>query len=315
MFEGEVSLTGGRTLQNIDLHEILAESKLCTKLYPEFAGVHDLVSGLFTARNSFMEKYPDFSLPQKMDLTKEEVKQSFLAGLPLITDVAFDVKALKELSAVLSLEIIKKEPTLKVALSQFQSYLEETLPAEEGTVSLKDIQEILQESAEKTPLKRDLTTFLFSILLPPLFAKSYDLPSLDTLDASLWGKGDCPVCGEKPHYGLLQEDGGKRVLECWLCSFRWEYPRLMCPYCQNADQDKLGLFTVDSSEKYRIHFCRKCTNYIKVYDMRASEKGDAFLPVHNLATLSCDVLALKEGFTPGSGLQWVNEEELNYSGN
>jgi len=34
------------------------------------------------------------------------------------------------------------------------------------------------------------------------------------------------------------------------------------------------------------------------------------LAIHNLATLDYDFLAGKEGFSPCSGLEWVNESEL-----
>ncbi len=133
---------------------------------------------------------------------------------------------------------------------------------------------------------------------------------LQNLDTHLWDKGYCPVCGLHPHYGMLQESDGKRILECWMCDVRWEFPRIACAYCHNQKQDELGYFTADKNPLCRVHFCSKCNNYIKIFDIRKYGKRKAILPIHHLVTLSYDLMAVREGFIPGSGLEWVNKEEL-----
>lgn len=125
-------------------------------------------------------------------------------------------------------------------------------------------------------------------------------------DLQLWDSGRCPVCGAWPHFGRLESETGGRVLECWLCGVDWNYPRLQCPYCENADQEKLGFFSPKGEDDRRVYFCRECGRYVKIIDSR-SQGREPMLHLVNLATLALDLAAWKEGFRPGSELPLAGE--------
>lgn len=303
-------------LQNRDLPEIFEEIKSCHQLYPEFANAQDLVSSLYKANDSFFKKYSKSRTKTEVALTEEGVKEKLSTGSPLIADPVVDKKTFIELCKVVAAAVAKKEPSLKDPMMQFQSYVAEYFArTAETTVSVREMPDFMAELVKKTPLKPDLITFIITFMLPSLFADNYSLDNIESINTALWEKGNCPVCGVEPHYGLLKDKEGVRMLDCWLCGYQRVFPRIKCPYCLNTEQEHLGFFTVGTSERCRVHFCKKCDSYVKIFDLRSSINEDAFLPVHNLATLSYDLFALKEGFKPGSGLHWVNEEEHNHSAN
>ena len=152
--------------------------------------------------------------------------------------------------------------------------------------------------------------FLFSIALSS-FYKQLLQSTAEVLQTDLWKEGNCPLCGEKPHYGLLRPEDGAKELECWLCGTKWVHTRIKCPFCSNQEQEELGYFTVENREICRINFCQQCCQYYKIVDARKfNTSGDIALAIHNLASLSHDLLARQEGFAPGSGLEWVNPKEI-----
>lgn len=295
------------------LQELNEEIKICSRLYPEFAGAEPLVSSLYKARDSFAKKP---SQPGPINLTAEEVQKKFAAGSPLIDNPVVGKKTFLELFRVLSPQFVKQEPSLKNTLKEVETFLTEFFAGTKGdTWQVRDMPDLISKMVEKTPVKTDLATFITVFILSSLFDLHYNLENADTIDMAAWERGNCPVCGVKPHYGLLKDKEGVRMLGCWLCGFRWVFPRLQCPYCLNKDMEDLGFFTVGTSESCRVHFCKKCSNYVKIFDLRDAVAEDVHLPLRNLATLSYDLYGLKEGFKPGSGLQWVTEEEQNQSAN
>ena len=303
-------------LVNHDLPEIFEEIKSCRQLYPEFENAQVLVRDLYKAKDSFFKKQPQSRKKAEVTLTEEGVQAKLSAGSPLIADPVVDKKTFIELCKVVSAVVTKKEPSLKEAMKQLESFVTDYFTrTAENTVSVQDMPSFISECAEKTSLKPDLLTFIITFMLPSLFGDYYNLDNVENINAAIWEKGNCPVCGVEPHYGLLKEKEGVRMLDCWLCGYQRVFPRIKCPYCLNTEQEHLGLFTVGDSERCRVHFCKKCDSYVKIFDLRSSINENAFLPVHNLATLSYDLFALKEGFKPGSGLLWVNEEEHNHSAN
>ena len=163
---------------------------------------------------------------------------------------------------------------------------------------------------KETVLEQDLATFLFPLMLSSLY-RQYLQSSAEVLRTDLWEGGDCPLCGEKPHFGMLRPEDGAKQLECWLCGTRWVHTRIKCPFCNNEEQESLGYFTIEGNDICRVNFCKSCSHYYKIFDARKFQTdGDLILTVHNLATLDYDLKAREEGFTPGSGLEWVNEMEI-----
>jgi len=118
------------------------------------------------------------------------------------------------------------------------------------------------------------------------------------VDSGNWLRGYCPVCGREPLIVRLEEETGKRWLFCSLCHTGWVFKRMVCPFCENNDQESLRYFFVENDEAHRIDVCDKCKRYIKTIDSRKIE--DVMnLFVENLSTLELDIVADKDGFRGG----------------
>ena len=114
------------------------------------------------------------------------------------------------------------------------------------------------------------------------------------LDPETWLKGYCPMCGSLPFLSLLKEEEGKRYLLCYYCSYQWRIDRLICPFCNNKEQEFLQYFCGEGEEVYRIDLCDKCHQYIKTIDYRTLEESDPVL--EDLGTLHLDLLASQKGY-------------------
>ena len=114
------------------------------------------------------------------------------------------------------------------------------------------------------------------------------------LDPENWLKGYCPMCGSLPSLSLLKGEEGKRYLLCSCCGYQWRIDRLICPFCNNKEQQFLQYFCGEGEEAYRIDLCDKCHQYIKTIDYRTLEESDPVL--EDLATLHLDILAIQKGY-------------------
>jgi formate dehydrogenase maturation protein FdhE len=108
-----------------------------------------------------------------------------------------------------------------------------------------------------------------------------------------WHKGDCPFCGTPARIGSDEED--KRTLHCLSCGHSWRFPRIKCPSCGNADHTTLGYFEAEGIQGVRVHFCRECTRYYKVIDVKTRPWHDA--ETEDALSLEFDELARSENFT------------------
>ncbi len=114
------------------------------------------------------------------------------------------------------------------------------------------------------------------------------------VNAETWLKGYCPICGSLPSLSLLKEEEGKRYLLCSYCGYQWRTDRLICPFCNNKEQESLHYFYGEGEEAHRIDLCEKCHQYIKTIDIRRIEDSDPLL--EDLATLHLDILASKKRY-------------------
>ena len=153
----------------------------------------------------------------------------------------------------------------------------------------------LKELAEKTSVNFNTLLFISSQSLSP-FIEKYAEKLREYIDSNIWLKGSCPVCGGEPLMGRLEEETGKRHLQCYLCRTNWEFARLECPFCDNNDQKKLHYFFDEDNQHQRVDFCDECKNYLKVIDTRKAGTNISVI-AENLATLPLDIVAKREGFT------------------
>lgn len=122
--------------------------------------------------------------------------------------------------------------------------------------------------------------------------------SLEGIETSQWEQLGCPLCGGVAAVGFLVGEGGQRHVVCHRCETRWRVSRLQCPYCRNTDHKTLGYFTIEGDmPEIRVEFCRKCTRYIKTWDLR--EREHRLPEVEDLRTARFDQYAESEGFHRG----------------
>ena len=283
------------------------EIERCTRLYEGFADAAPFVKAVYQCVDRFGEDHPITPQPA---VDPEEAADMLRAGRSLGANPAIDTEDAVQLLTRISEALLEANPELEATLKILEEKLVQFLLNSPDEVSKEDMWSLRQVLVKDTELEQDLATFLFSTTLSSLY-KQYLQLTAEVLRTDLWQGGDCPLCAEKPHYGLLRPEDGAKELECWLCGTKWVHTRIKCPFCGNEEQDDLGYFTVEDQEICRVSFCQRCRQYLKIIDARKFDaSGGIILSIHNLASLSHDLLARQEGFAPGSGLEWVNPGEI-----
>lgn len=287
--------------------EILRQIEVASRLYPDFGAI-DLLKAIYGTQANFLQRHPSLYNKGHSYPSLEKVEETLAANKSLHLKGELHQGLFIDFLKELGEDLKRFQPSIKKEFPAFISFIEDYLSME--GITLWGLFEDQKSIISATPFARDLVSFIITFSLGTFYQTCYQ-DFLMGLDTTLWDGGYCPVCSVKPHYALLQENGGARVLECWLCSTSWNFLRIKCPFCGTIDQEKLGYFTKTDKESIcRVDYCTNCNSYYKTYDVREYERDELYLPVHHLATLSWDMLARREGFLPGSGLEWVNEEEL-----
>lgn len=291
--------------------DVSEEVSLCSKMYPGFEDIAESIRDMLTAGDEFVSRTQAAS-SLKIPLGEEEVQNSFRKGESLDLRPEASRDAFEEAASIACDGVLRMYPDvwgLEETVQEFRHrFVDEAFDCSQESFDFADdkVADLLSLTPPGEALGRDLCTCIVSFALSMLYRGHLERERPDTV---LWDGGNCPVCGHKPHFGLLRSDDGARVLQCWLCGTGWQYPRLQCPYCENTDHEKLGYFVVDSMDGCRLHFCRECDHYLKIFDLREYQGDDAVLAIHNMATLTYDVVAHREGFTPGSELHWIDAED------
>jgi len=135
------------------------------------------------------------------------------------------------------------------------------------------------------------TQVLIRLALSPYLQRAAQTV-LPLLDLRGWRRGYCPVCGGQPHFSALQGEG-ERSLLCSRCNAEWPFARLGCPFCGNADHNKLAYYA-DRDGVYRLYVCQACRRYLKTIDLRQAE--GRVLAVEPILTAGMDLSAREEGY-------------------
>ncbi len=285
---------------------LAAEIELCVRKYPSFAAMAGVVAAVLEAEGEFSGTPESDAGGGARAFSSEEMQERMKKDESLgLDNLEIELTVLQALLADLTRAVAAADGYLGKAAEELRIQLDVRWPRGGVSASVEEIRQVWEQAAQDKSVAVDLATFLFAVTLASLYRRKLD-PLASALDTSAWRRGDCPVCEARPHFGLLRSEDGAKILECWLCGTRWQHTRLQCPFCGNREADSLGFFTVEQDKSCRLHFCEKCHSYYKLFDPRGQAEEDVTLLVQHLATLSHDYLALKEGFNPGSGLQWVD---------
>jgi formate dehydrogenase maturation protein FdhE len=144
-------------------------------------------------------------------------------------------------------------------------------------------------SAEGGPLQGFLTRaflqpcaeFVASAMLPP------SSPMTDCC---------CPRCNSLPLLGVLRPegDGGKRFLQCSLCSQEWGFLRILCANCGENREEKLPVYTAEQFPHLRMETCETCKHFLRTIDL--TKDGNAVPLVDDLAAIPLTLWAKEHGY-------------------
>ena len=112
-------------------------------------------------------------------------------------------------------------------------------------------------------------------------------------DEERWLRRYCPTCGSLPAMAQLvgMDSGRIRILSCGCCGTRWRYRRIGCTFCENENDHRLPVLTIEGENGLRIDSCDLCGGYLKGYDGRGYE---SFL-LEDWASLHLDIIARDRG--------------------
>jgi FdhE protein len=258
---------------------------------PHYSELLDILAELLILRENYL-KTSDKTIFQVDD---NLLPQKVAGGLPLVDFISgkFDISLPRNYFLQL-LDIAGKRSPDKTQemVAQLQS----------GTLDFeKMVRQTFDPFSEKEyPEEKDddfldlVELFLEESLRPELekIAHQYG----EKISKLGWAEGYCPICGKEPKIGEIKADDGRRYLFCNQCGFEWHYRRVKCPFCGNEEQHALAYFTIEGDERYRVDVCNVCKRYIKMVDLRNSER-ETNLDVEDIATLHLDMLAYEEGYS------------------
>lgn len=113
-------------------------------------------------------------------------------------------------------------------------------------------------------------------------------------ELAMWTHGHCALCGGEPDLSVITP-AAERHLICGRCTLRWNFEPLTCPYCGNADRERITSFATPDGT-YRVYACDACQRYLKAYDARRASRP--VMPVvDQVATLPLDAAAMQRGYT------------------
>jgi FdhE protein len=112
-------------------------------------------------------------------------------------------------------------------------------------------------------------------------------------DEERWLRSYCPTCGSRPSMAQLvgTDPGRLRLLSCARCKTRWRYRRTGCPFCENQNNHRLTVLSVEGEGGLRIDYCEGCRGYLKTYDGEGSEN----VLLADWTSIHLDVIARDRG--------------------
>ena len=134
---------------------------------------------------------------------------------------------------------------------------------------------------------------VFVEAMKPFLTRSADAIMAKS-DFAGWTRGVCPLCAGEPDFAVITP-AVDRILICGRCLARWRFHQLTCPFCLNADRERITSFASRDGQ-YRLYACDECERYLKAYDARRASRP-VMPSVDAVATLPLDAAAMQRGYT------------------
>jgi FdhE protein len=111
-----------------------------------------------------------------------------------------------------------------------------------------------------------------------------------------WSYGYCPVCGAWPTLAEVRGLERTRRWRCGRCGGDWGLALLRCPYCGEANHQRLGSLAADDDEATcTVETCLTCRGYVKTRAVLQPTPPYAVV-LEDLATVEWDLVALARGY-------------------
>ena len=111
-----------------------------------------------------------------------------------------------------------------------------------------------------------------------------------------WSYGYCPVCGAWPTLAEVRGLERTHRWRCGRCGGDWGLSLLRCPYCGEANHQRLGsLTTEDNDATCTVDTCLTCKGYVKARAVLQPTPPHAVI-LEDLATVEWDLVALARGY-------------------
>jgi FdhE protein len=111
-----------------------------------------------------------------------------------------------------------------------------------------------------------------------------------------WSCGYCPVCGAWPTLAEVRGLERTHRWRCGRCGGDWGLALLRCPYCGEANHQRLGSLTTEDNEATcTVDTCLTCKGYVKARAVLQPTPPHAVI-LEDLATVEWDIVALERGY-------------------
>jgi FdhE protein len=111
-----------------------------------------------------------------------------------------------------------------------------------------------------------------------------------------WSYGYCPVCGAWPTLAEVRGLERTHRWRCGRCGGDWGLALLRCPYCGEANHQRLGSLTAEDDDAIcTVDTCLTCKGYVKTRAVLQPTHPHAVV-LEDLSTVDWDLVALARGY-------------------
>jgi formate dehydrogenase accessory protein FdhE len=196
-------------------------------------------------------------------------------------------------------------PNVLPELKNFLSLVEEAAPPALAAAA-REISE-LDASSQRSLLQaywelggvNDQLIGPFAQFVPRAFAQPFSelVAARTSVPPAVSTPHSCPLCGGQPLLGVLRPegDGAKRRMMCSFCLQEWDFRRIYCPACGEADEKKLPVYVAELFPHIRVEACETCKVCVRTIDL--TKDGNAVPVVDDLAAIPLTFWSQEHGYT------------------
>lgn len=234
----------------------------------------------------------------------------FLVSEPVVPADSYRDAVRRIVGCIVNAEILSPEQTQALRDEKIGAAIASALTDGSVTSATHDIEAFVDHIANvlavdepDASLSRATLAFvLVSALVPFLTGPSAAaISALGNFTWSVWGSGNCPVCGSASALGRMTESnalqGSARHLWCSQCHAEWDFERIRCARCGTRTAHDLHYTHEEHDPAHRLHLCDHCHGYLKV-TFEDELRQPLSMVVEEAASVTLDAIAYSQGYAP-----------------